>query len=301
MSRRLILGLAGMLCAMSANPAMATAVNNGCVIEMESSSSQWRIDDIDLFSQQTRIATFQVQLINTGTAVCFIHLGFDTAGSPFGLLGTDAKRVPYQIIDHDSGKDVTPNKGNLSSNYPGVIKIEPQGTVTLNFDFVVFPQLESDGVYTQPLRVSVDGNGNNDVHVTRIQTLVATAASSATMSLSGSFTRTGGIADVDLGVLSGQGPVALPLFLKVRSTRAYRIRASSQNQGKLVLDGTSWSIPYRLTVNGTEMSPVGGQYLSTVGAYRRLDTVPLGFNIVGSTDVAAGRYADLITLEISLN
>lgn len=301
MSRRLISLMAALMFASSASAAAAAAANTDCAIEMDSSAPQWRIDDLDVFSQQTRVATFQLNLINSGSGQCLVHLGFDTAGSPFGLLGPSAKRVPYQIIDHDSGKDLTPNKGNLSSNYPGVIKVGAQSTVTLNIDFVVFPELDADGQYTQSLIISADGNGNNDVHTARTQTLVATAASSATMSLNGSFTRTGAVADIDLGVLDGQGPVALPLFLKVRSTRAYRIRSTSQNNGKLLLSGTAWSIPYRMTINGIEISPAGGEYLSTSGLYRRLDTIPLGFNIMGSTDVQAGRYSDLVTLEISLN
>lgn len=300
MLQRLALIIAAIL-ALTATPALAAAVNTGCSLEMESSSSQWRIDDIDLYSQQTRSATFQLQLINTGSGQCSIHLDIATDGAPFGLIGQGSARVPYQLIDHDSGKDLTPNKGSLSVNYPGIIKIEAQSSVTLNFDFVVFPQFTGDGTYTQPLRLSADSAGNNSVHAERIQTLVATIASSATMSLSGSFTRTGGNADVDLGVLSGPGAVPLPLFLKVRSTRAYRISATSQNQGKLVLDGTAWSIAYRLTINGVEVNPAGGQYLSTAGPYRRLDTLPLGFNIVGSTDVAAGRYTDLVTLAIAVN
>lgn len=297
---RTVIVAASALWALMAAPAMAAAVDTGCDLELQSSSGQWRIEDIDLFSQQARGETFQLQLINSGTGQCVIHLDFDTTGAPFGLVSTGSNRIPYQLVDHGSGKDITPDKG-LRVNYPGIIKVDPQSTVTLDLEFIVFPQFTTDGIYTQGLRISADGAGNNAVHVERLQTLVATIASSATMSLSGSFTRTGSLADVDLGAISGPGPVSLPLYLKVRSSRAYRIDATSQNQGKLVLDGTGWSIAYGMSINGVSVSPAGGRYHSTPGPYRRLETLPLGFDIIGSTDVAAGRYSDLVTLTIAVD
>ena len=129
--------------------------------------------------------------------------------------------------------------------------------------------------------------------------LVAQVASSATLALSGDFTRVGGIADVDLGDLQSDTS-KVPLTLHVRSTRAYTVRSSSENAGKLVLAGTGWSIPYKLTFDGTEVDPAGGTYLSSAASHSRADNLKLRFVIGGNTNVEAGRYSDVVTLEVAL-
>ena len=157
---------------------------------------------------------------------------------------------------------------------------------------------DTDGTFRQQLRIEAEGNGDSS-SARRTVTLAVDVDSSASMALSGQFTRNGSAADIDLGEISAN-MVRTPVMLHVRSTRAYRIDSSSQNGGKLKLAGTAWEIPYRMTIGDRTLNSDGGAYVSTAGANRRVDNLALGFAITGGINVEAGRYSDIVTLSISL-
>lgn len=299
MLRRFLFGMTAWLACVP-QAAHAAVDNSGCKLQVISNPSQWRISDIDVFASEPSFASFDLQLVNNGTGPCSGRLALDTHGAPFGVSSNGGRRIAYNIIDHATGTDLTPRSGRSPLNSGTVLSIPAGGQVLARFDVLVQNAFPTDGTYSQQLFVEMADPSNGSVVAERPITLAASVASSATIALSGDFTRVGGAADVDLGELS-QGLVKVPLIVHVKSTRAYQITSSSENSGKLVLAGTGWSIPYKLSFDGTTVDPAGGSYRSTPGDNPRVDNFQLGFVIDGSTDVEAGRYSDVVTLDIALN
>ncbi len=298
MLRIFALGVIGLL-ALNPTSAMASNSDAGCKLRIEALPSEWRVPNIDAFSTDPTLATFQVQLINDGADKCKTRLSLDTLGAAFGVSTGGGKRVPYSVIERASGVDLSPRAGKSILRSRALVTVEPHSEQIAQFDVALAPGFETDGAYSQVINVSALDDGNAEVLAFRPVTLVATVASSATMALSGDFTRVGGIADVDLGNLEDRNHEP-PLILLVRSTRAYQITSSSHNSGKLVLSGTNWSIGYKLSIDGVSLDANGGRYRSTSGERSRADNLRLGFTVTGETDVEAGRYSDIVTLEIGV-
>ena len=291
----------GMICLLALSPATAMAASDdaGCKLRIESLPAEWRVPNVDVFGTDPTLATFQVQLVNDGAETCKVRLSLDTLGQAFGVSRGNEKRVAYSIVERSSGVDLSPRAGKSVLRSRAFVTIAPHSEQVAQFDVALAANFDTDGTYSQVINLNALGNGDADVIAFRPVTLVATAASSATLALSGDFTRVGGVADVDLGDLSDRNHQPT-LILHVRSTRAYQIRSSSQNSGKLVLDGTAWSIGYKMSIDGTTIDPNGGTYSSSSGDRSRVDNLHVGFATNGATDVAAGRYSDIVTLEISV-
>lgn len=297
MLRRLT--IAAFLTVLSASPALADDDDSKCKLRLDAVPSQWKISDVDLFESETAFGSFDLNLENEGSAPCSVRLTLDTLGSPFGLTGGGSgRRVGYSIYDHESGADLSPKNGRSQRQNRGVIVVPPRSQRIARFDVAVPNNFDTDGTFRQQLRIEAEGNGNSS-SAQRTLTLAVDVNSSASMALSGQFTRNGSAADVDLGEISAN-MVRTPVMLHVRSTRAYRIDSSSQNGGKLKLAGTAWEIPYRMTIGDRTLNSDGGAYVSTAGANRRVDNLALGFAITGGINVEAGRYSDIVTLSISL-
>lgn len=299
MLKRFLFGLTAWT-AFYSSVAHAAVADNGCKLQIIANPSQWKVSGVDLFASEPTFASFDLQLINGGTADCTGRIALDTQGTPFGLSANGGRRVFYSIIDHTTGADLTPRNGRSSLQSGRVLVIPAGGEALARFDVLIPAAFPTDGTYSQQLFVELSNPNDGTMVAQQPVTLAASVPSSATIALSGDFTRVGGAADVDLGELS-QGSVKVPLIVHVKSTRAYQITSTSQNGGKLVLSGTGWSIPYELSFDGNTVNPAGGTLSSTPGNNPRVDNLQLGFVIVGSTDVEAGLYSDVVTLDIALN
>lgn len=298
MLRKFAIGLVALL-ALSPTSAFASSGDAACKLRIEALPSEWRISNVDVFATDPSLSTFQVQLVNEGADTCKIRLSLDTLGEAFGLTSDHGKRVDYTVVERTSGVDLSPRAGRSILRSRAFVSVAPHSEQMVQFDVALAPSFDTDGTYSQVVTLNALGDTDSDVVAFRPITLVAVAASSATMALSGDFTRVGGVADVDLGNLEDRNHQT-PLILHVRSTRAYQIRSSSQNSGKLVLAGTNWSIAYRMSIDGTTIDPNGGTYNSNSGEHSRADNLRVGFTVTGDTDVAAGRYSDVVTLEIAV-
>lgn len=280
--------------------ANAAGSDSGCRLQIIANPSQWRVNGIDVFASEPTFSSFDLQLINSGSGACTGRVALDTQGTPFGLSSTGGRRISYSIIDHATGTDLTPRNGRSPLHSGRILTIPPGGETLARFDVLFQSAFPTDGTYSQQLFVEMADPSDGRVVAEQPVTLAANVPSSATIALSGNFTRVGGAADVDLGELN-QGSVRIPLIVHVKSTRAYQITSTSENGGKLVLAGTSWSIPYKLSFDGSTVDPAGGVFRSSAGDNPRVDNLQLGFIIVGNTDVEAGRYSDVVTLDIALN
>lgn len=299
MLKRPLFGLA-VLSLSYAHAASAAVANSGCKLQIMANPAQWRVSGIDLFASDPSFASFDLTLINSGTADCIGRIALDTQGVPFGLSANGGRRIFYSIVDHATGVDLTPRSGHSLVNSGKILDIPPGGQTLARFDILIPTAFPTDGTYSQQLFVQLADPSDGSVVAAQPVTLAAEVPSSATIALSGDFTRVGGAADVDLGELS-QGLVKVPLIVHVKSTRAYQITSTSENGGKLVLADTGWSIPYKLSFDGIMVDPAGGTFQSSAGDNARTDNLQLGFVIVGGTDVEAGRYSDVVTLDIALN
>ena len=298
MLRKFAFGLIGLL-ALNPTSAIASSGDAGCKLRIEALPSEWRISNVDVFATDPTLSTFQVQLVNDGADTCKVRLSLDTLGEAFGLSSDHGKRVAYTVVERTSGVDLSPRAGKSILRSRAFVTIAPHSEQVAQFDVALAPNFDTDGTYSQVVNLNALGDTDADLVAYRPLTLVAVVASSATMALSGDFTRIGGVADVDLGNLENRDHQT-PLILHVRSTRAYQIRSSSQNSGKLVLDGTTWSIGYRMSIEGVTVDPNGGTYNSGSGEHSHADNLRVGFSVTGDTDVAAGRYSDVVTLEIAV-
>lgn len=297
--RQTMTGILVALAALAPQAVAAAPKDAECSLRIDVGNTQWRIDNVDVFSDLPAQGSFDVQLINEGGAPCQVKLGVDLQGVPYGLASVRGSRVPYNLSDAGSGNDVTPRNGRTSLGARRTIVIPAHGEALSRFDVSVSPQFETDGQFSQVLFIQASEPGSNALLAERAVTLQAQASPSATIALSGNFTRLGGMADIDLGELT-QGLSIDPVVMHIKSTRAYRLRSSSENGGKLSLAGTGWAIPYDLTIDGMAINPATGSYTSSPGNTRRVDNLKLGVIVTGSTDVAAGRYSDIVTLEISV-
>lgn len=292
--------LAGL--AILCSPAMSAAAANDetCNLRIEPATAQWRLDDVNIFDSDVVHGSFDVQLVNEGDVPCQLQFDVDLRGAAFGLTTTGGKRVSYAISDVGAGRDLTPRNGRSNASGRRVIVVPPKSTSLQRLDVVVDPNFQTDGSYAQSLFLQALKPNSNEILAEKAVTLVVQAPPTATLGLSGNFTRIGGMADVDLGNLEelDRSP---SVVMHIKSSRAYKIRASSENGGRLMKSGTNWGIPYRISFDGVSLNPANGVYLSPPGAERRVDNMKLGFDLAGSTDVAAGRYSDVLTLEISVN
>ena len=302
MLKQILIGATGFAacCGQAADAAPTTASGSGCNLQMVANPPQWRVKGVDVFAVDPTFASFDLDLINNGNGACTGRLALDTQGAPFGLTANGGRTIPYSVIDHTTGTDLTPRNGHSLFIAGRTLDIPPGGETVVRFDVLLPAQFQTDGTYSQQLLVQLADASSGDVVAQHPVMLAADVPSSATIALSGDFRRVGGAADVDLGELS-QGLVKVPLIVHVKSTRAYQITSTSENGGKLVLAGTNWSIPYKLSFDGSSIDPQGGAYRSSPGDNRRVDNLQLGFQIVGSTDVEAGRYSDIVTLDVALN
>ena len=272
MLRRIVFGLilSTVCCAQTAEAAQA-GVGGGCKLQIVANPSQWRMNGVDVFANDPTFASFDLQLINSGTADCTGRIALDTQGTPFGLSANGGRRIFYSIIDHATGADLTPRNGRSLPRLGRVLVISAGGETLARYDVVVSSAFPTDGIYSQQLFVEMADPNDGNVVAQHPVTLAANVPSSATIALSGNFTRVGGAADVDLGELS-QGMVKVPLIVHIKSTRAYKITSSSENGGKLVLAGTGWSIPYKLSFAGNGVDPAGAP-LSPRPATTRASTI----------------------------
>lgn len=292
--------LAGLVVLCSSTASVAAANDQACNLRIEPTTVQWRLDDVNIFDVDVVQGSFDVQLVNDGNAACQLQFDVDLRGAAFGLTTTGGKRVSYAISDAALGRDLTPRNGKSNPSGRRVIVVPPKSTSLQRLDVVVDPNFQTDGTYAQSLFLQASKPNSNEVIAEKAVTLLVQAPPTATLSLSGNFTRIGGMADVDLGNLE-EFDRSPSLVMHIKSSRAYKIRASSENGGRLTKSGTGWGIPYVISFDGFSLSPANGVYLSPPSAERRVENMKLGFELAGSTDVAAGRYSDVLTLEISVN
>jgi hypothetical protein len=104
---------------------------------------------------------------------------------------------------------------------------------------------------------------------------------------------------VNLGELT-EGSPNIPLALYVMSTRGYTLGVESQNQGRLRLGASEWSVPYGLSLNGVSLSLAGPQNVNFPAAPAlRRENVPLAFSVGDASRRRAGTYTDVITVSVA--
>jgi hypothetical protein len=179
------------------------------------------------------------------------------------------------------------------------VVVAPGGQQLVRFAFSVGTEtLPGDGLFSQKVFLEAEAS-NRDVLASQPLTLALDVKPSALVGLSGAFTRTEGGARVNLGELT-EGTPNIPLALYVMSTRGYRLGVESQNQGRLRLGATGWSVPYGLAVNGSSVTLAGSQTVSFPAAPGlRRENLPIAFTVGDASQRRAGTYTDVITVSIA--
>ncbi|MDA3950569.1 MAG: hypothetical protein PF508_15300, partial [Spirochaeta sp.] len=187
------------------------------------------------------------------------------------------------------------NFGNTGAGY---------ATVTETFDLrIPAGQLVRRGTYRDSVVVSLYEGHPAQAQAAQLIAqepveLSSTTATVAQIAVSGQDQYT-----MDFGFLS-EGAVRTADLL-FRTNAAYRIDATSQNNGVMVnvYQPQSDPIPYQLRVDG---SPVGLSSSALVqlgifpaGSAESFDSIPLSVTIGSVTNVLPGRFEDVITFTIS--
>jgi len=273
-----------------------------CQLRIDSTTASWIIRGYDPYGNSQPAGTYDVLFINDGNSECRFFPAFQADQTAFGLRANNGSAVPYTLINETDGYDATPVAGRTIRrlNRPQVV-VPARGQQVVRYILTIDPEgLPGDGLFSQTLLMQAE-QANGAVLAQRQMSVGIDVLPSAVMTLAGAFTRVNGQADVDLGELS-EGLAKVPLRLNVRSTRAFRLGIESQNNGKLRLGGTEWSIPYQILVDGKAAAANSDRaYVSSNRPGRRTDTLPLGFVIGDVAQKRAGVYSDVVTISLAVD
>lgn len=277
-----------------ANPAYAD-----CQVMVEPAQSEWLIH-YNPITEDEASRSFDLAITNTGDAPCMGQLQINLRGEAFGLGHNGVgDRVPYALIDEANGADLTPRTGQNArriNNRPVHLAPGERGLYRFNFAATT-PDSLNEGLYSQEVFVAIE---NNDGHTLseRPLTLGVQVPAAALMGLKGRFSRSNGVAYIDLGELN-EGVRDLGTSLFVLSTRGYRVSVTSENAGKLRLGVSDWYVAYDLNVGTQVMDTDGGGTFDVVSTRSRADSYPLSVNIKDVKGKRAGDYSDILTFTIA--
>lgn len=282
--------------------ALPTAVHTDqCALRIDTTTVNWIIRGYDPFSSNQPTGSFDALFINEGDQDCSFYPVFEADRSPFGLRSDLGSPVPYTLIDETDGYDATPLGGRtLRRVNHRAVTVPARSQQMVRYILNVDPdRLPGDGLFSQTLVLQAE-QFSGAVLAQRQMSVGIEVQPSAVMSLAGAFTRARGQADVDLGELS-EGLARVPLNLNVRSTRAFRLEVESQNNGKLRLGGTDWSIPYQILIDGRPTGASERAFVSDNRPGRQLATLPISFLIGDARQKRAGVYSDVVTISVALD
>ncbi|MGN6374022.1 MAG: hypothetical protein ACTHMG_00545 [Sphingomonas sp.] len=295
----LALGCSGMARAQNLSTSVRSTT---CQLQIDMASTSWIIRGYDPFGANQPAGTYDLLFINQGNQECRFYPVFMTDQAAFGLRADNGAPVPYSLVDETDGYDATPLAGRTVRrvNNPPVV-IPARGQQQVRYILAIDPdRLTSDGLFSQTLLMEAE-EANGAIITQRQLTVGIDVLPSAVMTLAGAFTRVKGRADVDLGDLT-EGLAKVPLQLNVQSTRAFRLGVESQNNGKLQLAGTQWSIPYQMLIDGRVAAANSARgYVSDNRPGRRTATLPISFVIGDTKDKRAGVYSDVVTISVAVD
>ncbi|MBO9623976.1 MAG: hypothetical protein J7500_14800 [Sphingomonas sp.] len=272
-----------------------------CALRIDASASNWIIQGYDPFASNPPIATYDVIFNNEGGAACTFDPVFTIDHEAFGLARDGhVGRVAYTLLDEFSNSNATPTSGRtLGRATQRPVVVQPHTQQVVRFQFSVDEDgLIGDGLYSQHVTLVAEQQGRGDLLASRSLVLGVNVLPSAVLGLSGQYRRSGGQALVDLGELS-EGVAAVPLQLRVASTRAYSLNFVSKNNGTLKMADAGWSIPYQLMVGEETLSLTSPASYTSAGATPTTDALPMRFAIGSVAGKRAGLYSDLITVSIA--
>lgn len=293
----------------TASPARAQFVGTAspsdqCNLRIDTAASNWIIEGFDPFANDTASDTFDLVFINQGETRCEIYPILELNGEGFGLRADGAGQpLAYVLYDGFGGYDATPIAGRTvgRANRRSVV-IEPGNQQLIRYHLkVAGNNVRGDGLYSQI--ISVNAETLEGVPVAGRQIVIGLdVLPSARMGLAGAYRVRNGQAVVDLGELQ-EGPAPIPLHLRIESTRSYRVSIESQNNGKLVMAGSDWSIPYSMSVGGKDVTLNSGANEQSGTPVQKGDEIslPVVFNIGNTANQRAGKYGDVISITVSPN
>lgn len=271
----------------------------GCQIAVETGSDQWIVNDEPFIAGRGE-RQFDVLIVNRGDQACSGTIGLDLNGEPFGLARSSAEsRLAYAVVDETSAADITPRAGTNARRIGArPVTLAPGERTMRRFSFLIDPSDQpSAGFYTQTAFVSIEQSDGAPLVATPI-VLGFRVPQAAMMGLKGAFTRSGGVATVDLGPLT-EGARSLNTSLYVLSTGGYSVVVSSDNYGRLRQGVTDWYVPYTLTVGDASLDLASPRTISVQSEDARSDDYPLSV-IIGELDgVRAGAYKDVIRFTVA--
>lgn len=293
-----LLALSGAGTAAAQAPALAAAQPR-CNLVIESGGDQWIINHDPLTSSQA-VRQFDLAVVNRGDGPCTGVASVDLRGEPFGLAKEGERtRLAYSLVSEDGPVDLTPRAGqNQRRPESRPFNLRSGERQTLRFTFAVnVTDVVAAGLYSQTIFLGID-HPNGSPWVERPITLGLRVASTALMGLKGEFTRSGGVASINLGSLT-QGDRQLNTSLYVVSTSGYTVSVSSANAGRLRQGQSDWYIPYALGVGDRKIDLTRPSQLDVVSVRPRSDDYPLSVSIPSVAGRRAGEYSDIVTFTVA--
>ncbi len=291
--------LAPLLAVLFSAPIHAQSMaQEGCRLAIETSADNWMIT-YNPFVQDQVMQQFDWALVNLGDAPCSGVIRTDIRGQAFGLVNLNAVRtIPYLLVDETAGVDITPRAGRSRQMGGRNLVLAPGERRLARFSLAVgSTELLSSGLYTQTIYLSVE-DGDGEVLAERPVAAGIDVTSAAIIGLRGEYSRTGGVASIDLGELTpGAQQLAAALF--VMSTGSYSIDVISINAGFLRQEGGNWSVPYTLAIGEHAVDLRRGDRVNVTSRRPRIDSYPLEINIGDTAGRRAGEYSDVIMFTVA--
>lgn len=272
---------------------------HACSLSIQPTQDAWIIQ-YDPFSGDAPQRQFDVAVTNLGETACSGIVRVDLSGEPFGLSqSAAADRIAYALVEERSGTDVTPRSGQNARRVGArPLNLAPSERALLRFTFAPSAEdLVSSGLYSQDARIALEDAQGLTI-AERPVTLGVQVLSAALIGLKGEFSRSNGVARIDLGELAA-GAKFLDATLYVLSTGGYQISVQSENAGRLRLGATDWYVNYQLVVGRQDINLSSGAGFSVTSRRPRADDYPLGVKIGSVTGKRAGDYSDLLTFTVA--
>ena len=268
-----------------------------CELAFETVPEVWLVQ-YDPLAQSVATRQFDLVMVNRGEGPCTSVIDFDLRGDSLGMTSPGSSTsLSYTIISEDGPRDVTPRAGGRNSAETKPFNLGAGERIRLRFTLTIaVSNLVTAGRYTQTAYLRASHPGGT-LWAERPVTFSVDVAPSALMGLKGEFTRSNGMALIDLGVLT-EGSKALNATLYVHSTTNYAVSVSSANSGRLRQAQTNWYIPYTLQVGQHSLDLSQLRQWDIVTTQPRYDEYPLGINLRSVAGRRAGKYSDVVTFTV---
>ncbi len=277
------------------------------------------LDDVDFRNNSSPTESFRVQRTH-GLNGCLFFVTIDNGG---------ASSFSTRQLLHKNASDFIPVQICLDSNCSAIIKHFPEATSNSDVLFGSFPDnIPTPGgidltIYPRAAKVTYEKHGDYessytvrlyqgsitkspelmDTETFRLKHRLEKKIDLSIVNTGSPFDPSSTSKTIHFGTLSTGQQTTFDLLLKYNA--GYRVRISSQNNGKLSHSSLPSYVPYTLTLNGSEIYLGGSANNPVLISQGSGVSPPAGLRLAGGfrigkvEEAKAGNYQDVLTVTVS--